>query len=43
MVPNIVIKPISENNIVYQFCDYAVSALAEDAITDEEFYDAMLD
>ena len=43
MVPNIVVKPISENNIVYQFCDYAVSALAEDAITDEEFYDAMLD
>ena len=43
LVPNIVVKPISENNIVYQFCDYAVSALAEDAITDEEFYDAMLD
>ena len=43
MVPNIVVKPISENNIVYQFCDYAVNALAEDAITDEEFYDAMLD
>ena len=43
MVPNIVVKPISENNIVYQFCDYAVDALAEDAITDEEFYDAMLD
>ena len=43
MIPNIVVKPISENNIVYQFCDYAVSALAEDAITDEEFYDAMLD
>lgn len=43
MVPNIVVKPISENNIVYQFCDYAVSALAEDSITDEEFYDAMLD
>ena len=43
MVPNIVVKPISEDNIVYQFCDYAVNALAEDAITDEEFYDAMLD
>ena len=43
MIPNIVVKPISENNIVYQFCDYAVNALAEDAITDEEFYDAMLD
>ena len=43
LVPNIVVKPISENNIVYQFCDYAVSALSEDAITDEEFYDAMLD
>ena len=43
MVPNIVVKPISENNIVYQFCDYAVSAIAEDAITDEEFYNVMLD
>ena len=43
MVPNIVVKSISENNIVYQFCDYALSALAEDVITDEEFYDAMLD
>ena len=43
LVPNIVVKPISENNIVYQFCDYAVSALAEDAITDEEFYNVMLD
>ena len=43
MVPNIVVKPISEDNVVYQFCDYAVDALAEDAITDEEFYDAMLD
>ena len=43
LVPNIVVKPISENNAIYQFCDYAVSALDEGYLTEEEFNDIMLD
>lgn len=43
LVPNIVVKPISEDNAIYQFCDYAVSALDEGYLTEEEFNDIMLD
>lgn len=43
LVPNIVVKPISEDNAIYQFCDYAVSALNEGYLTEEEFNDIMLD
>ena len=43
LVPNIVVKPISEDNVIYQFCDYAVSALDEGYLTEEEFNDVMLD
>ena len=43
LVPNIVVKPISEDNVIYQFCDYAVSALNEGYLTEEEFNDIMLD
>ena len=43
LVPNIVVKPISEDNTIYQFCDYAVSALNEGYLTEEEFNDIMLD
>ena len=43
LVPNIVVKPISEDNAIYQLCDYAVSALNEGYLTEEEFNDIMLD
>ena len=39
MIPNIVIKPISENNIVYQAVDYCINEYYE--TNDEEYLDCL--